>query len=82
MKLAVIFLLISGLVLARDDQAVRIERDLSIMVSQLKLLMDKKTDVLLESMKASEKNKFEKDVLILKSEVEKLSRQFATKGRP
>lgn len=78
----ILALLTTSAFAARDEQAVRIERDLSVMVSQLKLLLEKKTDVLLETLDKSERNKFEKDVLTIKNEIENLSRQFATKGRP
>ncbi len=65
----------------RDDQAMRIERDISIMISQLQLLLDKDPEQLLLPLKSKDRDTFEEDILKLKVDLEKISRRFADQGR-
>lgn len=75
------FLLLSFAHAGRDDQAIRIERDINIMISQLQLLLDKDPEQLLLPMKTAERMEFEEDILKMKVKLEFISRKFASEGR-
>lgn len=82
MKIFIALLLFSQISFAgRDDQAIRIERDINVMISQLQLLLDKDPEQLLQPMKSKDRDQFEEDILKLKVELEKVSRRFADQGR-
>jgi hypothetical protein len=75
------FLLLSFAHAGRDDQALRIERDISVMISQLQLLLDKDPEQLLLPLKSADRDKFEEEILQMKIQLEKVSRKFADQGR-
>jgi hypothetical protein len=82
MKIFIALLLFSQISFAgRDDQAQRIERDITVMISQLQLLLDKDPEQLLLPMLRKDRNQFEEDILKLKIDLEKVSRRFADQGR-
>lgn len=82
MKILICFFLLLNFAHAgRDDQAMRIERDIHIMISQLQLILDKDPEQLLLPMKSADRDKFEQDILQMKIQLEKVSRQFADQGR-
>lgn len=82
MKIFIALLLFSQISFAgRDDQALRIEKDINVMISQLQLLLDKDPEQLLLPLRSNERDQFEEDILKLKVELEKISRRFADQGR-